>query len=246
MEGKVFGVIDSEHPRKGFYKAWHRNMVEEIAKICSSKIGRYFAEDQIRSKVARDLHDDMGSTLSSIKIMSNIALEKNEPTVALTYLKTIRQNATAMQESMSDMVWAINPENDSLEQVIIRMKEFSAEILEPLDIQYAFYEDGDFSRVKLDLNTRKDFYLIFKEALNNAAKYSQCTAVLIHLKHNTQGIGLSVEDNGQGFDLSSPSGNGLRNIRHRAQNIGGSVVVQSEKGKGTMVKLEIKSHDQVI
>lgn len=247
VDGKIFGVIDSEHSRKGYFNRWHLTMLEEITKICSTKIGRYFAEDQIRSKVARDLHDDMGSTLSSIKIMSNIALEKNEPAVALNYLKTIRQNATAMQESMSDMVWAINPENDSLEQVIIRMKEFSAEILEPLDIQYAFYEDGDFSRVKLDLNTRKDFYLIFKEALNNAAKYSRCTAVLIHLRHDSRGISLSVEDNGQGFDHHIVSnGNGLRNMRHRAQHIGGVITVQSTPGKGTLVKLDIQSHEQVI
>jgi ligand-binding sensor domain-containing protein/signal transduction histidine kinase len=247
VEGQVFGVIDSEHHRKNFYSTWHLSMLQEIANICSTKIGRYFAEDQIRSKVARDLHDDMGSTLSSIKIMSNIALEKNEPATALNYLRTIRQNATAMQESMSDMVWAINPENDSLEQVIIRMKEFSAEILEPLDIQYAFFEDGDFSNVKLDLNTRKDFYLIFKEALNNAAKYSACTAVMIHLRHLGSGIRLSIEDNGKGFDTTTqPTGNGLRNMRHRAQAIAAKLCIESNAGKGTLVRMEIQSHDRGI
>lgn len=248
VEGKVFGVIDSEHCRKNFYSAWHLDMLQEIASICSSKIGRYFAEDQIRSKVARDLHDDMGSTLSSIKIMSNIALEKNEPATALHYLKTIRQNATAMQESMSDMVWAINPENDSVEQVIIRMKEFCAEILEPLNIQYAFYEEGDFSYIKLDLNTRKDFYLIFKEALNNAAKYSTCTAVLIHLRYTNGGISLSIEDNGKGFDTTATSsGNGLRNMNYRARSIAASLVIESKAGKGTSVKVEIpSSHDRGI
>jgi signal transduction histidine kinase/ligand-binding sensor domain-containing protein len=247
VEGKVFGVIDSEHRQKNFYSKWHLNMLQEIATICSSKIGRYFAEDQIRSKVARDLHDDMGSTLSSIKIMSNIALQKNEPVLALNYLKTIRQNATAMQESMSDMVWAINPENDNLEQVIIRMKEFSAEILEPLNIQYAFYEDGDFTHIKLDLNTRKDFYLIFKEAINNAAKYSLCTAVMIHLHHNGTGIDLSIEDNGKGFDTAvPPSGNGLRNMKYRAQAIAASLSIESAIGKGTLVKVEIQSHDRGI
>jgi signal transduction histidine kinase len=248
VEGKVFGVIDSEHCKKNFYSKWHLSMLQEIAAICSSKIGRYFAEDQIRSKVARDLHDDMGSTLSSIKIMSNIAIEKNEPGTALNYLKSIRQNATAMQESMSDMVWAINPENDNVEQVIIRMKEFCAEILEPMNIQYAFYEDGDFSFVKLDLNTRKDFYLIFKEALNNAAKYSQCTAVMIHLRHQGSAISLSIEDNGKGFDTQvSSSGNGLRNMKHRAQAIAARLAIESHVGKGTLVKMEIpSSHDRGI
>ncbi len=120
-----------------------------------------------------------------------------------------------------------------MEQVIIRMKEFCAEILEPLNIQYAFFEDGDLSFfVKLDLSTRKDFYLIFKEALNNAAKYSQCTAVMIHLHHQGSGISLSIEDNGKGFDTQVlSSGNGLRNMKHRAQAIAARLSIESSRGK---------------
>lgn len=247
IEGRVFGVIDSEDHRKNFYSRWHLTMLKGIAAICSSKIGRYFAEDQIRSKVARDLHDDIGSTLSSIRIMSNIALEKNEPTTALNYLKAILQNATAMQESMSDMVWAINPKNDTLEEVIIRMKEFSAEILEPLNILYDFMENGDLSHVKLDLSTRKDLYLIFKETLNNIVKYSGCNAVMIHLFHTPAGIRLEIEDNGKGFDTSRTySGNGLHNMRDRAQAIGATLEIESVPSKGTMVRVSIPSHDQGI
>ncbi|HEY3402530.1 MAG TPA: two-component regulator propeller domain-containing protein, partial [Ohtaekwangia sp.] len=239
VDGKVFGVIDSEHSAKNFYTRWHLRMLKEIASICAVKIGRYFVEEQIRSKVARDLHDDMGSTLSSIKIMSNIALEKNDPVTAQTYLKSIRQNANTMQESMSDMVWAINPENDTLEKVIFRMKEFAAEILEPLDIQYEFIEDGDFAHARMDLNMRKDFFLIFKEAVNNAAKYSQCKKLTIELVFYARGIILRIRDDGKGFDTTlSPTGNGLKNMNQRAKNIQATIQIESVPGEGTSILLK--------
>jgi len=238
VDGKVFGVIDSEHPRKNFYTRWHLHMLKEIAAICSAKLGRYFAEEQIRSKVARDLHDDMGSTLSSIKIMSNIALEKQDQVTVLNYLKSIRQNTMAMQESMSDMVWAINPENDTLEKVIVRMKQFAAEILEPLDIQYEFFEDGDFQRARMNLNTRKDFFLIFKEAINNAAKYSRGKKITIELKRYANGVLMRLRDDGCGFDSRSVNtGNGLKNMRHRAQNIKATLHVESIPGQGTTIQV---------
>jgi signal transduction histidine kinase len=201
-------------------------------------------EENIRSKVARDLHDDMGSTLSSIKIMSNIALEKKEPELSQTYLRSIRQNAASMQESMSDIVWAINPENDTIEKVMIKMKEFAAEILEPMNIQYEFHDQGDFNISRMDLNTRKDFYLIFKEAINNAAKYSQCSRIKIELIRSKSSIEL-IHDNGKGFDpLVRHAGNGLKNMRYRANNIGASFTLESQPESGTRIHVNIQSHDQ--
>lgn len=240
VEGKVFGVIDSEHRSKNFYSRWHLRVLKEVAAICTVKIGRYFIEEQIRSKVARDLHDDMGSTLSSINIMSNIALQKNDPEFARHYLQSIKVNAGQMQERMSDMVWAINPENDTFEKVIVRMKAFTAEILEPLNINYCFEEDGDFSHTRLDLSSRKDFFLIFKEAINNAAKYSNCTDLNVELRKFPGGITLSIRDNGKGFDLNlTPAGNGLRNMQHRAQSIKASIQIESVPQQGTSVFLQM-------
>lgn len=238
VEGKIFAVIDSEHSKKNFYRSWHLSMLTEIAKICSAKIGRYFIEDAIRSKVARDLHDDIGSTLSSIKIMSNIALEKNDQVTTQNYLTSIQQNANTMQESMSDMVWAINPENDTLEKVIIRMKEFAAEILEPLDIHYEFMENPEFSSTKMSLSTRKDFFLIYKEAINNAAKYSQCQKLTVELNRIDHQIHLHIFDNGQGFDIgSSNGGNGLKNMEYRAKNINAHIRIESAPKQGTKIIL---------
>ncbi len=238
VEGKVFAVIDSEHSKKNFYRSWHLSMLTEIAKICSAKIGRYFIEDTIRSKVARDLHDDIGSTLSSIKIMSNIALEKNDRVTTQNYLASIRQNANTMQESMSDMVWAINPENDTLEKVMIRMKEFAAEILEPLEIHYAFIEDPGFASTKMSLSTRKDFFLIYKEAINNAAKYSRCKKLTVELKRVEHFIHLKIQDDGCGFDMfHSNGGNGLNNMKYRANNINARLQIETAPKHGTRIML---------
>lgn len=238
VDGKVFGVIDSEHSRKNFYSAWQMKMLNEIAAICSAKISRYFVEEQIRSKVARDLHDDMGSSLSSINIMSKIALEKDEPIISQNYLKSIRENAAQMQESLSDMVWAINPQNDTMEKVIIKMKEFTAEILEPLDIQFEFVEEGDFNFTKMNIDTRKDFYLIFKEAINNAAKYSACRTVVVHLSHLPNVLKLQIRDDGKGFvQPLNGSGNGLKNMRHRARIIHAELSIESTPGQGSNIQL---------
>lgn len=240
VDNKVFGVIDSEHSRRNFYSRWHLKMLTEIAKTCSQKINRYFVEESIRSKVARDLHDDMGSALSSISIMTKVALRRNDLDLSAGYLKAIRESTALMQERLSDMVWAINPKNDTMERVIARMKEFAAEILEPLDIQYVFIETGDLNLTKMDINTRKDFYLIFKEALNNAAKYSGCNRITVHLTHLPDGLTLKIEDDGRGFDPSQPAtGNGLSNIRHRSRNIRAELQIESDPGQGSVISLTL-------
>jgi signal transduction histidine kinase len=239
IDDKVFGVIDSEHSRKNFYSRRHLEMLEKIANTCSQKISRYFVEEQIRSKVARDLHDDIGSTLSSISIMSKVALQRRDPDLSRTYLKSIREHTSIMQERLGDMVWAINPRNDTIEQVIARMKEFAAEILEPLDIQYEFTETGNFN-LAMDINTRKDFYLIFKEALNNAAKYSGCKRISVHLTHLPDALKLKIEDDGRGFDRTQPAnGNGLNNMHQRAKNIRAKLQIESAPGKGSLILLTL-------
>ncbi|HEV3327197.1 MAG TPA: triple tyrosine motif-containing protein, partial [Puia sp.] len=173
VEGKVFGVIDSAYPKRNAHARWHLRMLKEIAGICTSKISLQVMRDRIRDKIARDLHDDMGSSLSSINILSRIALENaNGAEQVNAHLKKIRENSANMLETMSDIVWAINSTNDTMDKLILRMKEFATDMLDPLNIGYEIKLEGDFRSVRLDLNIRKDFYLVFKEAVNNAAKYS--------------------------------------------------------------------------
>lgn len=193
--------------------------------------------ERMRNTIARDLHDDIGSTLSSINIISQMALK--DANGSASHFQRIAQHSSSMMESMSDIVWSINPNNDSLEQVISKMKEFAAEILDPLDISYTFSGEENLQAIKLDVSTRKNLFLIFKEAINNAAKYSSAKAINIHFKKENGSIELSIHDNGKGFDIQgSSSGNGLRNMKERAENLSGKLDLKSSI-QGTEVRLSV-------
>lgn len=194
--------------------------------------------EKMRNHIARDLHDDIGSTLSSINIMSQIALQENGN--AGTHLKKIATHSARMMENMSDIVWSINPRNDTLEQVAAKMKEFAAEILEPKEITYTFSIDESIVGLKLDVEKRKNIFLIFKEAVNNAAKYSEAGKLAIQLSRVNGSLILSVIDNGKGFDSATViHGNGLNNMTERAHSMNGRLTQFSEPGKGNSVSLQV-------
>lgn len=194
--------------------------------------------ERMRNTIARDLHDDIGSTLSSINIISQMAL-KDATGNALNFQR-IAQHSSSMMESMSDIVWSINPNNDSPERVVSKMKEFAAEILDPLDITYTFTGEENLQALKLDTPTRKSLFLIFKEAINNAAKYSSATAISIEFRKLTENLQVVIRDNGKGFDLQAAStGNGVRNMQERALSLKGNLDLRSEAGNGTTITLSI-------
>jgi signal transduction histidine kinase len=217
-------------------------------------IGRYRAAararqlielEKMRNHIARDLHDDMGSALSSIHIISRAALNNDGSAIKLTdRLKKIHEHSGQILENMSDIVWTINPANDTLEKVIFKMREFAADILDPLNIEYVFQQQGDFQGTKLGLQTRRDVYLIFKEALNNAAKYSGCSKVVITVAVNDPQVEVRISDDGIGFDKEAVKfGNGLKNMEERAGQIGGTLSITTAPHKGTTIALRVRSHD---
>jgi signal transduction histidine kinase len=241
VDGKLFGVIDSEHPRKRFFNKNHLLLLEKIALICSAKISKYLVEDKLRMKIARDLHDEIGSTLTSINIISKLTMQQSEANgMVKSNLKKIKEYSSKMMESMSDIVWAINPANDTMDKILIRMKELAAEVLEPAKVNYFFHEEGSLENLKLNVGQRKDLYLIFKEALNNAVKYSEASEVHISLKQKDNRLQLRVTDNGKGFDLNSArSGNGLKNMRSRAEDMRAVLQIESIPESGTTVSMEV-------
>lgn len=241
VDGKVFAVIDSEHPQRKFYSAYHLRVLKKIAAICSERITKHLTEEKLRAKIARDLHDEMGSTLTSINIISTVAMEERQDQEKLKlYFQKIKDHSGRMMESMSDMVWAINPVNDNFEKVILRMKEFAAEILEPARINYYFTEEGLLENTYLNLEQRKDIYMIFKEAVNNIVKYSGATEVNILLRRTDLMLKMMITDNGNGFDtMRVNSGNGLKNMRSRSEEMGATIRIESLPNTGTSISLEL-------
>lgn len=241
IDGQVFGVIDSENPRRNFYKKYHLRLLIKIAAITAERIAKYLAEEKLRSKIARDLHDEIGSTLTSINILSKVAMQElgsNDKTIQ--YLQKIKDNSANIMERMSDIVWAINPVNDNFDKVVLRMKEFAAEILEPAGINYYFKEEGTLDRTQLKLEHRKDIYLIFKEVVNNVVKYSKATELDVVVQKQHDRLRMSITDNGIGFNQETAhQGNGIRNMRDRAAGMQGSLNIHSIMDTGTTVVLEV-------
>jgi signal transduction histidine kinase len=192
----------------------------------------------VRNNIARDLHDEIGSTLTSIKILSEVSknnLEKDRQK-ASTLLHKITEQSSQMQQGMSDIVWAIKPDNDKLQNMLVRMREYASHTLESKNILAIFSVEENVLSHSLDMQQRRDFFLIFKEAINNAAKYSQATKVEIKLAKENGNILLTVTDNGIGFITSKEtSSNGLKNMKARTDSLQGQISISSMPGRGTQI-----------
>ncbi len=225
---------------------WFRSLVLFIAallmyEVHKLRVNRLLAVEALRNRVARDLHDDMGSTLSTINILSSMAKTKINDSAVKTseYLSKISECSERMMDTMDDIVWSIKPSNDSMQKITSRMREFASSVLEPKEIDVDFTIDEAVYEVKLNMEARKDFFLIFKEAVNNAAKYSKADNVTIQVSIQDKELLLMVKDDGAGFDFAEADGNGLGNMKKRADNMNGFFSIQSTKGEGTAVKLII-------
>ncbi|ACU61617.1 sensor histidine kinase [Chitinophaga pinensis] len=212
------------------------------------RINELLKRHAIRNGIAQDLHDSVGSTLSGISVYSEVAKiyndqQKTEQLKEL--LNTIGHTANEMISEMSDIVWAINPKNDHVSSIVKRMESYAKPLCTAKKIQFIFSCDQKIEDLNLAMNQRKNFYLIFKEAVNNALKHAACSFIKVNISYRKNMLELDIEDDGIGFDhdaVKSPevltlSGNGLSNIRHRASEMNADLGIESEPLKGTYLKL---------
>ncbi|MGQ0737744.1 MAG: histidine kinase [Bacteroidota bacterium] len=197
-----------------------------------------------RLTISQDLHDHVGSTLSSISVFSKVAQvqgEQDNKTEMQEVLSRISETSTEMMAEMNDIVWAINPGNDNMEKIIQRMESFAKPLTTARGIQFVLKYDPSILSLQLDMEKRKNFYLIFKEAVNNAIKYSGAKELSVTISKNNNTLQLLVKDNGVGFNVNkelhepslSLSGNGLRNMRARAGEMNATLKIDSLPGSGT-------------
>jgi len=204
------------------------------------RLKNQYRVEKVRMRIARDLHDDIGSALGSINLMSETAhrrLDKTKSNAEIAGMFTrIGHSAQTTLESMDDIIWAINPEKDKLGDLLVRMREFAIPLLEAKEIGFEFkMKAADYK--KLPMNLRKNIFLIFKESIFNVIKHADCNTVDIVTETRNNMFYLLVKDNGKGFNLLRQTDrNGLKNMKKRNEMIGGNLRIDSITGVGTTVE----------
>lgn len=199
--------------------------------------------EHIRERIAKDLHDDMGSTLSSIRMFSDVVQQQIAPVrpEAVPALERISRSATTLSESMQDIIWTIQTDHDTLADVVARMREFGLRMAESKGIAFVMQVPENVGFLKLSLEQRRNLHLIVKESINNAVKYADCTQLTVRLAVEGRTLRLLIQDNGRGFDPATVRrGNGLNNLRKRTEEMGGTFRLDSVPGRGTAIEVTTK------
>jgi two-component sensor histidine kinase/streptogramin lyase len=202
------------------------------------RLNRLLELARVRARIATDLHDDVGANLTRIAVLSEVARRQAAGASLDGQLASIAAVARESVASMSDIVWAISPDRDNLSELVRRMREYASEVFADVTLTFEGPPDTDPSALAVDV--RREVFMIFKEAANNAARHSACSRARITLHVDASRLLLSVADDGAGFDSDDVrDGNGLASMRQRARRIGGTLEVTSAPGAGTVVRFEL-------
>ena len=201
-------------------------------------------ELELRNQIAADLHDEVGSSLSSIHMLSQMATQPGNEATHTDILTRMSNNAKETMDKMGDIVWMIKPHETDSSSLKQRMQRFAYEICASKSIEVSMQLD-DLStgprgeKLKLTMEQHKNIYLIFKEALNNAVKYSGTQKIEITARIQSKELVLQIKDFGKGFDTETTGkGNGLDNIKHRATEMNGTIQINSTADGGTAIILK--------
>lgn len=209
------------------------------------KINQLKQRVSFRKSLSNDLHDDVGSYLSSISLYSTVVQKKmdgDNPEIQ-GLLSRINDNCTRSMEAMNDIVWALDSHNDNMMKVIQRMRAFTSSLSDASGIITTYAISDNIDNINLNMLECRNVYLIFKEVINNAYKYSQAKEINVVINKDSDTCHLSITDDGVGIELNnldpnkSLSGNGIKNIKVRAKQLNGTIKIISNLGSGTSIKL---------
>lgn len=202
-----------------------------IVQIYSYRVRHLLAMERLRTRIATDLHDDIGASLTQISILTEVARHGSAPQV----LSDVANIARGLVSDMSDIVWAVNPRHDRFEGLVHRMRRFASDVLGGADIDVQFEAVGLPADVAVPLDARRPLYLVLKEAVNNVARHSGARKAAIRLELTHGDLKLTVTDDGRGFNPGEApqSGEGVLSVTRRMREIGGTATWESVPGEGT-------------
>ncbi len=204
--------------------------------VNKNKLKRLEESQKLRNKIAADLHDEIGSTLSSIMLISDMA--KNQGGDSQKMFTKINADSKSVMESVDEIIWSISPMNDSLQGIILRLKEYAQPLAESKNMKFDLKTDDHIEKLNLESEIRRNLYLIVKEAINNLMKYAHATQASIHFFKDKKNLVVHIIDNGQGFDSEEvTSRNGLKNMQTRAIEINGNLTFETHKNVGSKLTL---------
>jgi signal transduction histidine kinase/ligand-binding sensor domain-containing protein len=214
-----------------------KNLREKILQLEKEQ-----AVEKERNRIARDMHDDLGSGLTKIAILSEVAKAQLEiKDAAIKHLDTISHSSRELVDNLQNIIWVLNPLNDSLENLAAYIREFALKFFESTHVAVHFHYPNAISPVKLSEEQRRNLFLVIKETLHNSAKHAHCKNVTIRMQYRHHTIFFHIEDDGTGFDTSCTRifGNGLKNMQMRMEQLNGRYTITSDKGKGTCTSLRV-------
>lgn len=199
------------------------------------RIRQFKREEAIRKNLARDLHDDLGSTINSVNVYTNLAMMEDGNN---QYLNKIKKSTQDAMSGMRDIIWILDDKKDTIAQLCERVAQFAYPLCETSHIAFALKVDADAKNHVLKKQEKRNLYLIIKEAVNNSIKYAGATAITLSIRLDNNKLLISISDDGKGFDLQQvKKGNGLDNIERRSQEIGYAHSLQSANNHGTVIDL---------
>jgi ligand-binding sensor domain-containing protein/two-component sensor histidine kinase len=213
------------------------------------RVRQLLALEHVRTRIATDLHDDIGASLSRMAVLSEVVKRQDEikSDASVRMLTEIADSARALVDAMGDIVWSIDPRRDDLQSVTTRIRQFASDVLEARGIKWDLLLPRELAQVKLNAEQRRQILLIFKEALTNVVRHAECANVSLSLALDGRALVAEVQDDGRGFQSAQAAqangngrgGNGLNNMRARVAQLGGEFHVASSPGAGTRLTFKV-------
>ncbi|MEQ1553254.1 MAG: histidine kinase [Ferruginibacter sp.] len=242
----VFFSIAINYRNKKQWQTLNHTLLQDANEMIAMQkiiLEKQLALENERNRISQDMHDDLGSGLTKIAILSEVVKKQFEnPEKAKPQLEKIADTSRELVDSLQDIIWILNTKNDTVESLSAYLREYGLKYFEPLNIKINFDYPNLFSITTLTEEQRRNTYLTIKEIFNNIAKHAQCNTVYVNMCEQENEIIIQINDNGIGFDINHTRqfANGLKNMKTRIEIVGGKFIIQSKINEGTQIIIIFK------